>query len=191
MQTAVSQSSGVVKCSWKELEGEPQQSRQKLKSQVLLNRVSLKWWHQWYILERVTRCGKFEFRFAWEGENLCAQESLGTFSTTWCFPPTLVPITPPHSDRQNLCWSSGLQNLPLFLKLEDHYLNSRKTSRLLNHQRPLCQHQDTCVVPGFMFRYSFFLGVSCCSRENQCWFNRHYLHKINHLNEGFIIFREA
>lgn len=172
------------KFSWKELEDEPQQSRPRLKSQVLVwdwCGAGLKWWHQQYILERVPRHSRFEFRFTREGENLCTQESLGTFSAVWCLPPTLVPIIPPHSDRQNLCWSSGSQNLPLILELEDCYLNRRKTSLLSNHQQPLHQHQDTCEVPGFRLRYNFFLGTSCHSRENQCCFNRHYWHKIDPL----------
>lgn len=180
MQTALSQGSGLVwKCSWQELEGGPQQSQPKLESQALVNRVGWKWGHQWCILQRVPRCGKFEFRFAWEGENLCAQESWSTFSAPCCLPPTLVLITPPHSDRQNLFRSSGSQNLPLLPKLEERYLNSRKPSLLLNHQRPLCQHPETCEALGF--RYNFFLGTLRRSRENQCWFNRRYWRKINPL----------
>lgn len=83
---------------------EPQQSRPGLKSQALADE-----WSESEMMAPVVYSqegspthGKFEFRFAWEGEN-SAQESLGTFSTTRYLPPPSVPITPPHSDRQNLC----------------------------------------------------------------------------------------
>lgn len=126
------------------------------------------------------KCGRFEFRFPREGENLRAQESSGTCSATWCLPPTFISVTPPHSDRQNLCWSSGSQSLPLLLNLEDRSLNRRQTSLLLKLQQPLLSASRHLQSPCFRARVQF-LGTSCCSRANQCGLISLGCHRIDPL----------
>lgn len=127
---------------------EPRQSRPRLRSQALADKWSgFEMMAPMVYSQEGPHTRQIWVQICLGRRKLCSGE-LWHFFYNMAPPPPSVPITPPHSDRQNLCWRSGSQNLPLLLKLADCYLNGREPSLLKQQHKIPVKSLVSCLGAG-------------------------------------------